>query len=278
MKISGHRCSMIKISTITPCYNMERYLKLFLEELPKQTMFNEMEVVLDHNDPTDQELLWVKEFQEKHPGRLKHLITTPVVPIGISMNKCIKESSGEYLCIWNVDDLRTPKSIEYQINQLDNDYDISCGSFIITNQFGATFGKHIDVSNDSKKDLITNGAMYVGPFFAFKKSLLEKSEHFDEQLKSGADYDLAMRLALSSEKEIGYIPQIMGYYLDEGKGASTNGDGKQPIERTLIEMRYKLNHKIDSSLVPHVHQRNYDVDNITCYGQKISIQKFLINK
>lgn len=268
---------MIKISTITPCYKMERYLKLFLEELPKQTMFNEMEVVLDHNDPTEQELGWVKEFQEKHPGRLKHLVTVPVIPIGTSMNKCIQESSGEYLCIWNVDDLRTPKSIEYQVNQLNNGFDISCGSFVITNQFGATFGKHIDVSHNSKKDLETDGAMYVGPFFAFKKSLLNKSDHFDEQLKSGADYDLAMRLSLSSEKEIGYIPQILGYYLDEGKGASTNGDGKQPIERTLIEMRYNLNHKIDQIFVPYVHQRNYDVKNITCFGKKIPVERFVKN-
>jgi len=263
----------MRISTITPCFKMERYLKLFLEELPKQSAFEDLEVVLDHNEPSVQELVWVKEFQTKYPNRLKHLITNPVIPIGTSMNKCIKESASDYLCIWNVDDLRTPRSLEYQINQLDQGYDISCGAFVITNKFGEKYGKHIDVSSNTKKDLEA-GAMYVGPFFAFKKSLLTKSEHFDEQLKSGADYDLAIRLSLSSNNEIGYVQDILGYYLDEGKGASTNGNGNQPIERTLIEMRYGLDHKIEQQYVPLVKQRNYDVENIMCYGEKISVERF----
>lgn len=254
---------------------MEKYLKVFLDELPKQTVFQQIEIVLDHNQPSEQELIWVKEFQEKYPNKLKHIITNPVVPIGISMNKCIQESSGEYLAIWNVDDLRTNKSLEYQIKQLEsNSFDISCGSFIITNKFTEKYGKFVDVSQCKKKDLL-EGAMYVGPFFAFKKSLLKKSKYFDEQLKSGADYDIALRLALSTGKEIGYIHEPLGYYLDEGKGASTNGDGNQPIERTLIEMRYNLLHKIEQQYVPYVNQRNYDVKNIVCYGQKISIASFL---
>ena len=40
------------ISTITPCYRMQKYLPLFLEWLPKQTWFDKTEIVLDHNEPT----------------------------------------------------------------------------------------------------------------------------------------------------------------------------------------------------------------------------------
>ena len=49
------------------------------------------------------------------------------------MNRCIDNSTGEYLCIWNVDDLRTPNSLEVMANVLDQrkDVDIVIGKFII---------------------------------------------------------------------------------------------------------------------------------------------------
>ena len=44
---------MTKVSTITPCYNMGRYMKGFLENLSTQT-HKDLEIVLDHNEPTDE--------------------------------------------------------------------------------------------------------------------------------------------------------------------------------------------------------------------------------
>jgi hypothetical protein len=38
------------------------YLKKFLDELPKQTYFENIEIVLDHNEPEPEEIEWVKEF------------------------------------------------------------------------------------------------------------------------------------------------------------------------------------------------------------------------
>ena len=46
---------MTKVSTITPCYNMSKYMKGFLDNLSTQT-HKDLEIVLDHNDPSDDEL------------------------------------------------------------------------------------------------------------------------------------------------------------------------------------------------------------------------------
>ena len=43
---------MTKVSTITPCYNMSKYMKGFLDNLSTQT-HKDLEIILDHNDPTD---------------------------------------------------------------------------------------------------------------------------------------------------------------------------------------------------------------------------------
>jgi len=52
------------------------------------------------------------------------------------MNTCIKEAKGEYVTIWNVDDLRTPNSLEMQMKALDENPDIALtyGDFIIVNK------------------------------------------------------------------------------------------------------------------------------------------------
>lgn len=252
----------VKISTITPCYKGEKYLSLFLKELPQQTIFDQIEVVLDHNEPTISECLMVKEFQERYPGRLKHIIVNKVEPISKSMNRCIHRSSGEYVAIWNIDDLRTPWSLESQAKVLDENEDIgvSHGNFIIVPRFGLTEGSfvdHLELGVSPSKELTRS--MVLGPFFMWRKELNKTIGYFDEQLVSGADFDLAVRLAAHSK--VGMTSKILGYYLDEGKGASTRPNNKQILERTVIELRYGISDKIDQRYVTEA-KNKYDVSKI----------------
>jgi hypothetical protein len=82
------------VSTISPCYKMSKYLPKFLEEYPKQTLFHDMEIVLDLNEPSLNDIQMIKAFQSKYPGRINMLITEPVIPIGTSMNKCINNANN----------------------------------------------------------------------------------------------------------------------------------------------------------------------------------------
>jgi glycosyltransferase involved in cell wall biosynthesis len=246
--------SKILISTITPCFRMKRYLKKFLEELPKQTMFNNIEIVLDHNEPDEEEIILVREFQKKYPSRLKHIIIDKVDPIGISMNRCIRESSGEFLTVWNIDDLRTPNSIEIQYKKIieNNNFGIVYGDHMIVNSFGKQIGEYVDHSKYSKDDLMR--AMLLGPFFMFRKSICNTAGFFDEQFKICADFDLAMRILLNTEAV--YVKGLLGYYLDEGMGASTKPSNKLSPETTVISLRYGIFDKIDYDLVAYTTQYN----------------------
>ena len=245
---------MTKVSTITPCYNMGKYMKGFLTNLSQQT-HKDLEVVIDHNDPSDVEIKLVEAHNEIYDN-IFHIQVEGVDPIGISMNRCIENASGDYLCIWNVDDLRTPDSIEVMAKTLDEnpDVDFVYGNYNIVPQFGLKEGRLVDETG--KEEYLKTG-MILGPFFMFRKSALEKTKVFDEQLVSGADYDLALRLAFNGKGL--HIPNILGYYLNEGLGASTRPNSKQPIERTVIELRYGLD-VIDPRLIPAT--REYDIERI----------------
>ena len=254
---------MTKVSTITPCYNMSKYMKGFLDNLSTQT-HKDLEIVLDHNDPSDEEVKLVEEYNEEYDNIL-HIKVEGVDPIGTSMNRCIEYATGDYLCIWNVDDLRTPDSIEVMAKALDDnsDVDFVYGNYVIVPNFGGTQGQYVDETG--REDELTTG-MILGPYFMFRKSILEKSGVFDEQLVQGADYDLALRLAFNGKGL--HLPINLGYYLNEGLGQSTKPNSKQPIERTVIELRYRIN-VLEPHLVPYT--REYDVENIIVDEEKIPV-------
>lgn len=258
---------MTKVSTITPSYKMEKYMSGFLKNIEKQT-HSELEIVMDHNNPSEYELELIKKYNEKFDN-LTHIKVDGVDPIAISMNRCIEYSSGDYLCIWNVDDLRTPDSIESMAKVLDenSDIDFVYGNYEVVNKFETFSGRLVDESG--KENLLKIG-MILGPFFMFRKSILNRSGLFDEQFTTGADYDLAMRLARRGKGL--HIPKVLGYYLDEGLGQSTRSDGKQSLERTVVELRYGIR-ILDHSLVQRANSE-YNINKITFNGIEIDALEF----
>lgn len=258
---------MTKVSCISPSYKTGKYLDGFLDSISEQT-FRDFEVVLDHNDPTKREIEQVEDHNEKEDN-VTHIVVEGVDPIGVSMNRCIEYADGDYLCIWNIDDLRTPESIEVMAKALDEnpDVDFVYGNYIKVPEFRGTDGELVDESG--REDELKSG-MILGPFFMVRRSLLDKTGWFDEKLVSGADYDLAMRMARCGKGL--HINDILGYYLDEGLGQSTSPNSKQSLERTVIEMRYGID-VIDPRLVPQA-SSGYEINKITFNDRVIEASDF----
>lgn len=258
-----------KISILLSYYNGSRFLKTYLENVKQQSSFEYTELVavtcLLSNEDREIFLEW---SDENHDGKLKLIEQDKLETQSYCWNAGIKESSGDFCCIWNIDDLRTPNSLEKQLNALEKNTEFGAvhGYFVISNEYGNKFGKLIDHSCYSKEEY--KKSMLLGPFFMFRKSLCEKIGHFDEQLKSGSDYDFAIRLARGSD--IKMINQIDGYFLDEKQGLSTRGDDLQPIERTVVELRYNLLDKLEKHYIEKA--KEYDIDNMINFGKKILVR------
>jgi glycosyltransferase involved in cell wall biosynthesis len=232
----------IKASAIVSCFNGAKYLPVFLENCAGQTIAAQSEIVLVHNEPSQKELEVVKEFQSKHPGLVNHIIV-PREPLAVSTNRAIQAAAGDYVCIWNVDDLRTSNSLEIMAKTLDENPDagFSYGDYVIVKEFEKQQGQLIVAPEFEKKAFVRS--MILGPFYMWRKSLCQKIGYWDEQFKSGADFDYAVRLALESSGKKTH--GLLGYYLDEGLGLSTGNTPWQPIERTFIELRYGIYKKLD---------------------------------
>jgi len=91
------------------------------------------------------------------------------------------------------------------------------------------------------QEIATRGAI-GGPFFMWRRTLLKRIGWFDEQFRSGGDFDYTIRLSL---RENGIKTQgVLGSFLNERSGLSTAGS-LQPIERTVIQLRYGIYETLD---------------------------------
>ena len=238
----------MKLSIILSLYNCEKYIEKYFEDALSQKGVENIEFSIIHNNPTQKE----KDIIESYKNRLNIVYTAvDLEPLYKSWNRAIEQSSGKYLACWNVDDLRTPDSVEKMAKVLDENDDIgfTYGDIIIVDEFGKKSGKYIRAPEWSF-ELGTTGAI-GGPFFMWKKELINKVGYFDEQFKSGADFDYTVRLSLCSKGK--KTNALVGYFTNERKGLSTsnlNGVEIQPLERTVIEMRYGIWSKVDVKYIP----------------------------
>jgi len=237
-----------KVSTITALYKKEQYLKTFLKELPQQTYFPYLEIVVDHNEPKEEELHLINEFKAKFPDHIKHIITNPVEPLGVSWNRCIFESTGDYLTTWNIDDLRTPDSIESHARVLNEnpDIDVVAGNYICVPSFPSKNGRYIDILKCSRRGIIKH--IVLGPFFMFRKNVCQKVGYFDEQFRCANDVEFEMRLMFHCKTKI--LNKNTGYFLDEKTGLSTRPGSLCSIETTVFDFRYGLYGSLDYRYIP----------------------------
>jgi glycosyltransferase involved in cell wall biosynthesis len=256
------------VSCLTPTLNSEQYLEVFLRDLELQDLYPNFEVILNMSSPSPEELRIAGYYKIKYGEVLQIVTHEEIQPLGSAWNQCISMSKSDIVAIWNVDDLRTSSSLSAQVNSLKyTDALISYGPYQIVRKFEDKTGRLIE-----EKGLLPSNflrGMHFGPFMAFKKSALQDSGFFDEQLRSGGDFDLSIRLALQGSAI--RVPNLLGYYLDAGIGASTSPNSKQLVERTVIELRYGIYDKIEWKFVNQA--LDYDIKHLYFLGQSLEVSK-----
>lgn len=246
---------MFKVSIILSLYNSEKYLKKYFDDALLQKGIENIEFSIVHNEPSKEEIKLIEEYKEKLNIVYQ---AVPLEGLYTSWNRAIKQSSGEYLACWNVDDLRYYDSIERMVDTLDRNPDIgfTYGDIVIVKKFGEKDGRFVKSKNFTRR-LGTTGAI-GGPFFMWRKSLIDKVGYFDEQFRSGGDFDYTVRLSIfsSGKKTNG----VIGFFLNEGNGLSTKNANLQILERTVIELRYGIWYKIDIDFISKA--MNYHINQI----------------
>jgi glycosyltransferase involved in cell wall biosynthesis len=99
------------ISLITPVYNEEKILKVFLERLLTSTILPAEFIFVDAGS-TDNSIVLVKEWKEKHPALEIKIIELPRAYPGRARNEAIKRASQEWIAFLDVGVLPEPNWLE----------------------------------------------------------------------------------------------------------------------------------------------------------------------
>ncbi|MDR2385845.1 MAG: FkbM family methyltransferase [Tannerella sp.] len=266
----------VKISVLTSLYRCREFLEGYFKHLSEINGTDEIEVLLLHNDPQEDETEIINRWLPKVPFA-RHIIIPERESLYSSWNRGIRLAQGEYITVWNVDDVRFPDSILQQAEALDKNPQaaMAYGDIWISDKYGVQRTKKtnspIDNRLNHKKFL---SGYYVSCFQMWRKSIHEIIGYYDEQFKCSADFDFQIRAAL----HFSFVKteEPLGIYL-EGQPHKLSANGMQELENNIIYLRYGVYDKINLFMLG-VSKKKYRKDEILQFGKwKPPVDKCYVN-
>lgn len=182
-----------KISVLTPIYNTNpAHLRECIESVLNQS-FSDFEFLILNDSPENQEIKQVVlSYQDK---RIKYFENEHNLGISESRNKLITLAKGEYLAVFDHDDISTPDRFELEARYLNTHPEIGCVS-CWAEYFGVEnkILQHPETNLKIKMNLLYN-CVVLHSGCMIRKSVLEENNIWYEQAFSPAeDWRLFTRL------------------------------------------------------------------------------------
>lgn len=109
-----------KVSVLTPIYNTNHtHLREMIESVLKQT-FTNFEFLILNDSPDNIEIENIVKEYARQDKRIKYFKNKKNLGITLSRNKLLKMAKGEYLAIFDHDDISRTTRLEKEVNYLDS--------------------------------------------------------------------------------------------------------------------------------------------------------------
>lgn len=235
-----------KVSIITSVYDGDEFIRPFLEDITRQTIFEEKceLVLINANSPGNEEEV-IKEYLEKYPNNIIYEKLDEDPGIYGVWNRAIEMSSGEYITNANLDDRKSANSLEVHAKALlQSDVDLVYSDMAITTEPNETWesntsnGRKYNMAEFSLDNLLRGNMPHAAPMW--KKSIHEKHGKFDEKYKSAGDWEMWLRAA-SEGSQFKKINDVSNLYFFNPKGISTNPENNswKREEEKDVYMKYR---------------------------------------
>jgi glycosyltransferase involved in cell wall biosynthesis len=232
-----------KVSIITSVYNGDQFISNFMEDITKQTIFDQCELIMiNANSPGNEENI-IKRYMKIFPNII-YLKLGDDPGLYAVWNMAIKMAKGEYIMNANLDDASKHNAIEVHAHELDQNphIDLVYAGYLITNNPNETFEKNSAQRRCFLKlrefSIETMTACTPGPRPMWRKSMHERFGYFDETFKLAGDLEMWLRaVSLGAKfKKIGRSSYHLFY--DNPNGISKNL-AIEKKERIIINKRYE---------------------------------------
>jgi len=215
---SAHRPAPT-VSVILPTFNRLHFLRAAFESLCAQT-FTDWELVVADDGSEPETRRYLRSLVE--PGRVTILWLPHSGRPAVVRNAALRKARGKYVAFLDSDDLWTPNKLQRQIETLRARLTClwSYTAFVRVDASGTPLPEEttrpwVPYEGEIFAEVVTGRASIRTPAVVATRQLIEQAGAFDEALLSAEDYDLWMRLALSSPVAIVDEPLVRVRYHDE---------------------------------------------------------------
>lgn len=182
---------MPKVSVLMPVYKTnEKYLREAIESILNQT-YRDFEFLILDDCPNDTRESIVKSYNDE---RIKYFKNEVNLGISKTRNKLIGLSSGEYLAVFDHDDISLPTRFEKEVEYLDSHPDVgvvSCNFKTLIKQKETSLPNN---DEDIKLGLMS-GCVILHPASMIRKSvLIDNNIRYEEEFSPAEDYMMWCRL------------------------------------------------------------------------------------
>lgn len=225
-----------KISVISGAYNCASvsHFRKSIESILKQS-FSDFEFIICDDGSTDNTFEILAEYASRDK-RIKLLQNEKNLGLQKTLNKCIKESAGEYISRHDLDDYSAPKRFEKQIEHLESHSEIAIlgtASYLFDER--GVWGEEHPPLTVNKKDFLFNNPYKHGSVMIRRKALIDAGAYCEERwAKRNEDYELFMRMSLTFRGENLSLPL---YYFCEDKLAIKRRKYRYRINEAIVRAK-----------------------------------------
>ncbi len=184
-----------RVSVLTPIYNTNPvHLREMIESILSQT-YTDFEFLILNDSPQNTEIEAIVKEYAKHDKRIKYIKNAKNMGITPSRNKLLEMATGEYLAIFDHDDVSVPTRLEKEVAYLDSHPDVG-----VVSGWMQDFGLSNEVrcvpeyDNDIKIVMTDKCCVWHTAAMVRKSVLVDNGIEYEEFYSPAEDYRLWARL------------------------------------------------------------------------------------
>ncbi len=231
-----------KVTAIVSVFRAERFMQGLLDDLERQTLGQELEIVIIDAASDENERRIIDQYQKRNKN-IQYVRTGTRIGIYEAWNIGVSLARGQYITNANADDRHRPDAFEKMVKIFED----NPAAGLVYADVGVTEQENEIIETatlsgefrwpDFNSQLLFQ-VCYVGPQPMWRQELHKRYGFFDPTLKSAGDYEFWLRIC-RNETFI-HLPEILGLYLLSSSGVEHGNQSLSYRESELARNRHWL--------------------------------------